>query len=741
MRKTAFRRMGLSACLLATLMLGISPAALPLSSSAYASAGSMPGMPAGFDTQNFLNNPFAQQGGVGNPALNLLTNPGSGVTPDALAQSFGQNGGMQASIPQATEILGNIQSGVQSGQMSPQMGSNFITALAGNMLSPQALQGLTTMPNAGNIPATPQGIQQIFSNPAVQQFLGGNQNNPQAQASFLDQIMTGGVQNGGRNMSPQAAQEFVNQVTQAAPGLGQALQGAGGGDPLAAIQQALSNPSGLLGMITGMFSSSSSGGGSSSSSSSSSSGSPGGGRDKDKGNYELESKTVPKKFMKEPCGNCSGVVEKISKDYTAVRQKIKDEFIKHRNWMVNTYWLEHVLPALMLMAEQLTVIGIAQVEMIGAMLDAKHQLETQRLFQQLMAQAHKDYHPSEGMCTFGTSVRSLAASGRKSDLTQVALAGRMMQRQAMNGDTISTESVTSDLQARITKFTQTYCQKADNGGTLQYLCKDAGSLPERRNIDVDFTRNVESRLTLDIDMNDSRDSELAAAREQLDELGGDAIVRQAMQQRIADLEAAGAQDSPDKEDLFALSANLFAHNIAPRIEPDELATPSGQVYQDAAERYLDLRAVFAKRSVAQNSFAALTAMRASGDEGSAPYTKALIKELGVTSEEEINKFLGEKPSYFAQMEVLTKKIYQNPTFYTELYDKPVNVERKGAAIEAISLMQDRDLYNSLLRSEAVLSVLLETMLAKEQAKVINALPDTGAYGAGGGAAGGGGGGF
>src|SRR5690606_4894496 len=109
-----------------------------------------------------------------------------------------------------------------------------------------------------------------------------------------------------------------------------------------------------------------------------------------------------------------------------------------------------------------------------------------------------------------------------------------------------------------------------------------------------------------------------------------------------------------------------------------------------------------------------TAMRASGDEGSAPYTKALIKELGITSTDEIDKFLGEKPSYFAQMEVLTKKIYQNPTFYTELYDKPVNVERKGAAIEAISLMQDRDLYNSLLRSEAVLSVLLETMLIKEQ---------------------------
>ena len=69
------------------------------------------------------------------------------------------------------------------------------------------------------------------------------------------------------------------------------------------------------------------------------------------------------------------------------------------------------------------------------------------------------------------------------------------------------------------------------------------------------------------------------------------------------------------------------------------------------------------------------------------------------------------------MEVLTKKLYQNPVFFTELYDKPVNVLRKRAAIRAIGLMQDRDLYNSLLRSEAVLSVALETMLTEEHDRV------------------------
>jgi len=75
------------------------------------------------------------------------------------------------------------------------------------------------------------------------------------------------------------------------------------------------------------------------------------------------------------------------------------------------------------------------------------------------------------------------------------------------------------------------------------------------------------------------------------------------------------------------------------------------------------------------------------------------------------------------MEVLTKDIYQNPVFFTELYDKPANVTRKGATIRALNLMQERDLYESQLRTEAVLAVMLETMLADEHNRASAALGD------------------
>lgn len=67
-------------------------------------------------------------------------------------------------------------------------------------------------------------------------------------------------------------------------------------------------------------------------------------------------------------------------------------------------------------------------------------------------------------------------------------------------------------------------------------------------------------------------------------------------------------------------------------------------------------------------------------------------------------------SHFAQLEILAKKIYQNPNFYAGLYDTPANIKRKSAALKAIELMLDRAIYESQLRQEMSMSVLLSTRL-------------------------------
>ena len=370
---------------------------------------------------------------------------------------------------------------------------------------------------------------------------------------------------------------------------------------------------------------------------------------------------------------------------------VGDEFEAFQEWMTTDIFEDGILPAMMMMTEQLSTIAIHQVEIIGMFLDAKHQLETQRLIQELTAQAHKDYHPSEGLCVVGTNTRSLAASDRAVEYNTIVISNRTMQRQQLAGDVLSATGRDSDRLSRLDQFRDVYCDVNDNGFGLLLLCQDSGPA-ERQNKDIDFTSTIETPLTLDLDF---------AAE-------------------------AGA-NTADEEDVFALAANLFANEVPPQIPESFLSDADGNPIPQGAEAYMDLRSVMAKRSVAQNSFASITAQKSAGAQEVQPFMYAMLEDMGLP-EEEIVEILGERPSYFAQMEMLTKKMYQHPNFYSELYDKPVNVRRKLVAMQAIDLMQKRDSFRSLLRSEAVLSVLLEMAVMEEQDRVrneMNGLEETG----------------
>ncbi|MCB9978794.1 MAG: hypothetical protein H6862_04215 [Rhodospirillales bacterium] len=371
-----------------------------------------------------------------------------------------------------------------------------------------------------------------------------------------------------------------------------------------------------------------------------------------------------------------------------LRQHMTDEYTQHRDWMTDEFFRKYILKAMMMMTEQLTTVAMQQMQVIGSMFDAKNQMETQRLFQQLQAQAHKDYHTSEGICEVSTGVRALAASDRKAQYNALALNRHAMQRQLMSGSVSAAVGSAGDTADRIAKFKSTYCDPSDNAMGLDSMCGTSGGAPERRSADVDYTRMVESPLTLDIDF-----------------LNGTA--------------------TPDEEDIIALQKNLFGHKT---FDPLPVSYMS---QQDKQEKFMHYRSAMAKRSVAENSFDQIVGMKSEGSGGSTAFLAAILKELEIP-DNEVHEILGKsrdssgrilKPSYFAQMEMLTKRIYQNPDFYTNLYDKPANVARKGVALQAIGLMQDRDYFRSQLRSEMLMSVLLELEISKVAGSVQNASRD------------------
>jgi hypothetical protein len=366
---------------------------------------------------------------------------------------------------------------------------------------------------------------------------------------------------------------------------------------------------------------------------------------------------------------------------------------------------EHVLPATMELSRQVSAVAMQQMFILGTLFDAKHQLETTRIFDHLHAQAHKEYRPSMAMCEFGTNVRSLASADVRADVTKLILSRRSRNRQTGEANTLGSEGPHADRLARSKQMMAIYCAGSYNGASNMAICHADGT--HRRNFDVDYSSLIDSQKTIDFDLTDSA---------------------------LTDTE----------RDIFALNANLFASDVPLRL-PESLLysdtikdgnnNPNRLASTNAAhvDRLMQLRGVIAKRNVAENSFYSIVAQRVPGSppaldptkEGSSTetykYMSVILKQLGIMDDKEISDYLGARPSYNAQMDVLTKKMYQRPEFYTNLIDSPANNDRKMVALQAIALMQDFDMLKSYHRQEMILSLLVELELEEEQSKIVDDL--------------------
>ena len=168
------------------------------------------------------------------------------------------------------------------------------------------------------------------------------------------------------------------------------------------------------------------------------------------------------------------------------------ELDKHREWMLDVFFQNHVLKALMHMTEQMSAVAMSQTMIFGQFLDAKSQLETQRLRQELEVAAHRDYQPSEDFCWFGTNARSMADTEERVRYNVAGLAGAQISRHLGTANTAGAESRDRDRAARWDHFTETYCDPKNNNNIredtgLELACSTTTPPdPLRTNIDVDY---------------------------------------------------------------------------------------------------------------------------------------------------------------------------------------------------------------------------------------------------------------
>ncbi len=346
------------------------------------------------------------------------------------------------------------------------------------------------------------------------------------------------------------------------------------------------------------------------------------------------------------------------------RQSLDDAL--NNNWM----------PTFPEMSDQMSAVMVHQIFGIGAILDAKHQLETQRLLGQLRAEAHKNYAGSAQMCRYGTNVRSLAATDEMSRSNKRILSQMLQQRLTLRAGSVGERGRYFDLRNRFDQFRHIYCDPDENNGKLRNadiptasVCTTAAGGPRVGN-DIDFTRLVDSKLTLNVNFTDGTMTD-------------------------------------DEQDVLALARNLYSHELLDYKADDTLAR------QGNTANILDTRSLHALRSVAHNSFATIIGMKSLGSGTVNQFMNNIIQELGIPAGE-VAQYLGSNPSYYAQMDVLTRKMYQNPVFYTNLYTQPENLKRTSVALQALQIMHDRDRFEGSLRREMLLSTILEMKLRETQ---------------------------
>lgn len=372
----------------------------------------------------------------------------------------------------------------------------------------------------------------------------------------------------------------------------------------------------------------------------------------------------------------------------------------HKRFYIDNLFTDKLEPALKDMSDEFRNMAIYSAVAIGAFLDGQTAEFAQATLQKVNAETMTSYQVSDQICRFGTLSRSLVNSDSKSRAVQLGLMEAIQNRQTLKqnmGSGYAAEEGTtigrsSDKQGRLKQLQKKFCDNPDlndafngtmsSGSGLTVMCQVTADAQLNR--DIDMTRTLAVPNTLEIDFPTS-----------------------------------AATLSKDEENVMALGNYLYGHDLGMNLGKSDLASLATSAKDGQIKKLMDFRSIVAKRSVAANSFAKLAALKAQGGAGTKTYLEAVAKELGLTATKDIDAVVGPAPSYYAQMEFLTKKLYQSPNFYANLYDSPINVERQQTAMKAIELMQDRDIYESMQRYEMLLSTLLELQVQRQQDDYFN----------------------
>lgn len=366
----------------------------------------------------------------------------------------------------------------------------------------------------------------------------------------------------------------------------------------------------------------------------------------------------------------------ITSEHDDTRQHVSDAHIELQEFLFNSnsgdydLFSEAILPALADMTVQIDSLLQAKIMAVGTFFDAQNHVQTQTDLGRLKRTAKKNYHPDTSLCLFGTQAKSLAASEQKGRLNKNVMGLTSFHNDLSTFNSTEYDILSDPNISKRRQFETVYCDPTDNNSRLGDWCA-ASVTPSRYNKDLNYASAIDNRWKLDIDFSD------------------------------------GVTNTTE-EDVVALINNLYGYSPMPKISVFQLG------FENSHGSLADIRSLQAKRNVAKNSFLSISAMKSNGSAVNTDYISGFLAHMGIPPSPDLEQLSTRSPSYYTQMEMLTKKVYQSPAFYNNLITEPTNIKRQRAAMQSIELMQQRDVFESVQRSEMLMSLLVEMKLRDRQ---------------------------
>ncbi|MEM6782003.1 MAG: hypothetical protein AAF569_09090 [Pseudomonadota bacterium] len=380
--------------------------------------------------------------------------------------------------------------------------------------------------------------------------------------------------------------------------------------------------------------------------------------------------------------------------HPATNDHITEGFLYLQDWMTNDFFERYILPSYMMWAEHFGVTTAWQVAEFAKMVDARQQAETQRVFQELQAEAHSDYHPSESLCRVGTNMRSAASSQRLADLNAHVIATRQMHRLNQTGDTIALDGRNSDVLSRLEQWRTDYASPNDNTPDGFRPLVGAGGPVDRHNMDVTMPLLDDAALTREYNFTN-----------------------------------ASAGLTQDEEDVFALGVNFIGHRAPSQVPSAFLAGASGEQLELAQNLVVRRDTLTARRSVLVYSASATWGSLGEGAPESQPYHYAAYQDSTGLDNAEIEQRIGTSPSGRAQADYRTNTMLQDPNYTASLQgETPANISRMNASLLIDQAGQKQQIIKILERIAMNRAVAAAYHLDKRKDRVrneINALTQRG----------------